>query len=57
MKDLLKKLVQADTTADKGEIKAAELIKEDLEKSSVDCKIDIWDENRANIFCSCQIER
>ena len=48
MKDLLKKLVQADTTADKGEIKAAELIKEDLEKSSVDCEIDIWDQNRAN---------
>ena len=50
MKDLLKKLVQADTTVDKGEIKAAELIKEDLEKSSVACEIDIWDENRANVF-------
>ena len=42
MKDLLKKLVQADTTADKGEIKGAELIKEDLEKPSVACGIDIW---------------
>jgi len=50
MKDLLKKLVQADTTADKGEIRAAELIKDGLGKASVDCEIDIWDQNRANVF-------
>lgn len=50
MKDLLKKLVQADTTADKGEIEAAELIKAYLEKSSIGCEIDVWDGNRANVF-------
>ncbi|HPS54773.1 MAG TPA: M20 family metallopeptidase [Sedimentisphaerales bacterium] len=48
MKDLLKKLIQADTTLSKGEIKAAQLIKEELQKVSVPCEVDTWDENRAN---------
>jgi len=48
MKKLLKKLIQAETTAQKGELAAAEIISDELGRSGVDCRIDSWGQNRAN---------
>ncbi len=49
MKKLLSKLVQAQTTADKGELAAAEIISAELGRSGIDSRIDNWDGTRANI--------
>jgi succinyl-diaminopimelate desuccinylase len=49
MKELLKSLIQADTTAEKGEIKAAEVISAEFSQSGIDSQIDTWNQNRANI--------
>jgi len=50
MKALLQKLIQAESTASAGEIGAAQVVAEQLRRCGVDCIIDKWDENRANIF-------
>ena len=49
MKELLKKLVEAETTAEKGELAAAELISAEFRRSGIDSGIDSWDHTRANI--------
>jgi succinyl-diaminopimelate desuccinylase len=49
MKKLLSKLIQAQTTADKGELAAAEIISVELDRSGIDSRIDNWDRTRANI--------
>jgi len=49
MKNLLKKLIQAETTAPKGELAAAEVISDELARSGIDSVVDNWDSNRANI--------
>jgi succinyl-diaminopimelate desuccinylase len=49
MKELLRKLVQAETTAEKGELAAAEIISDELGRSGIDCRIDSWGQNRANL--------
>jgi len=49
MKELLKNLIQAETTAEKGEISAAEVISVEFRRSGIDSRIDNWDKNRANI--------
>lgn len=49
MKKLLKKLIQAETTAQKGELAAAEIISDELARSGIDCRIDSWSHNRANL--------
>ncbi len=49
MKKLLSKLIQAQTTADKGELAAAEIISAELGRSGIDSRIDNWDRTRANI--------
>jgi len=49
MKNLLKKLIQAETTADKGELTAAEIISDELSRFGIESKIDNWDKTRANI--------
>src|SRR3972149_2565934 len=49
MEKLLKKLIQAETTPEKGELAAAEIIAVELDRSGVDYRIDNWDANRANI--------
>jgi len=49
MKDLLKSLIQADTTADKGELAAAEILREHLKKHGISAELTCWDESRANI--------
>jgi len=49
MKELLKKLVQAQSTAEKGELAAAEVISDEFARSGITCRIDNWGENRANL--------
>ena len=49
MKELLKKLIQAETTDEKGELAAAEVIYAELRRSGIDSSIDSWDQARANI--------
>jgi len=49
MKNLLSKLIQAQTTADKGELAAAEIIASELKRFGIDSRIDSWDKTRANI--------
>jgi succinyl-diaminopimelate desuccinylase len=49
MKELLKKLVQAESTAQKGELAAAGVIADEFARSKIDCRIDSWDQNRANV--------
>ncbi|MBN2456683.1 MAG: M20 family metallopeptidase [Sedimentisphaerales bacterium] len=46
---LLRKLIQARTTVETGELAAAKLISDELSKSGVDSQIDCWDKKRANI--------
>ena len=50
MKELLKKLIQAETTTEKGEIAAAEIISAELSRLGIDSRIDNWDQTRANII-------
>ena len=49
MKELLRKLIQAETMAEKGELAAAEIISDELDRSGIDCRIDSWGLNRANL--------
>lgn len=49
MKGLLRKLIQAETMAEKGELAAAEIISDELARSRIDCQIDSWGLNRANL--------
>jgi len=46
----LKKLIQAETTAEKGELAAAEVICDEFNRSDIYSKIDCWDQTRANII-------
>ena len=50
MKKLLRRLIGAETTAQKGELAAAEIISAELGRSGIDCRIDSWDGTRANII-------
>ncbi|MEE9370441.1 MAG: M20 family metallopeptidase [Sedimentisphaerales bacterium] len=50
MKTFLRRLVEADTTAGKGELAAAEIISAELSQSGIDSTIDSWDSNRANLI-------
>ena len=52
MKELLRNLIQAETTAEKGELTAAEVISAELRRSGIDSRIDCWDETRANIVAN-----
>jgi succinyl-diaminopimelate desuccinylase len=54
MKELLKKLVQAESTVEKGELAAAEIISDHFARSGIDSAVTTWDQNRANI--TAQIE-
>jgi succinyl-diaminopimelate desuccinylase len=49
MEGLLKKLIQVETTAEKGELAAADIISDELGLAGIDCQIDIWGKNRANL--------
>jgi succinyl-diaminopimelate desuccinylase len=50
MKELLKKLIQADSTLQKGELAAAEVILDEFRSRGVESRIDSWQQNRANII-------
>lgn len=50
MKKLLRKLIGAETTAQKGELAVAEIISEELGQAGIKSRIDSWDRNRANII-------
>lgn len=54
MKELLKKLVQAETTVEKGELAAAEVLCAEFGLSGIDSQIDSWGNNRANITAHVQ---
>jgi succinyl-diaminopimelate desuccinylase len=49
MKELLKKLIQAKPTADKGELAAANVLADFLSPHGIDCRIDKWAGSRANL--------
>ena len=49
MKKLLKQLIQAKSTADKGELAAAKVIAAELKRFGIESRIDNWDKTRANI--------
>lgn len=48
MKELLKKLICAETTTETGELAAAEILSEELGRLGIEGRIDSWDGNRAN---------
>lgn len=50
MKGLLRKLIEAETTAEKGELSAAEIISEELTRSGITSAIAKWGRNRANLI-------
>jgi succinyl-diaminopimelate desuccinylase len=50
MKNMLKKLIQAQTTADKGELAAARIISDELSRFGIESRIENWDNTRANII-------
>lgn len=49
MKELLKKLINAESTPEKGELASAEVLAEEFGKSGINCRIETWEKNRANI--------
>jgi len=49
MKQLLKKLIQAEPTGDKGELAAAQVLAEYLSGCGIDCRVDKWQGSRANL--------
>jgi succinyl-diaminopimelate desuccinylase len=50
METLLKELIQAESTAEKGELAAAEVIRSRFRRSGIDSRIDSWDLRRANVI-------
>jgi succinyl-diaminopimelate desuccinylase len=50
MKELLKKLIQAETTAEKGELAAAKVISDEFSRSGIEARIDNWDQTRASVI-------
>lgn len=57
MKDLLRQLIQADSTETKGEIQAAEVIATYFHRRGIDCRVDQWDGNRANVVAHVKTAR
>ena len=49
MKDLLQKLVRAESTPEKGELACARIISAEFDPLRAQVKVDIWDNNRANV--------
>ena len=50
MKELLRKLIQAESTPEKGELAVAEIILQELGRSGIDAQIDSWGQDRANLI-------
>lgn len=55
--ELLRKLIQAESTARKGELAAAEIISDELGRSGIDCQIDSWGQKRANLAAKIESAR
>lgn len=49
MKEFLKKLIQADSGPDAGELNASHVIQKAFEGYGIECHTDVWDGNRANV--------
>jgi succinyl-diaminopimelate desuccinylase len=49
MKELLKKLIQAKSTSDVGEIDCANVLADFFLAAGIEPKVDVWDSNRANL--------
>jgi succinyl-diaminopimelate desuccinylase len=50
MKDLLQELVQADSTLEQGEAAVAEVLARRFRRYGVECRVEQWDGNRANVL-------
>lgn len=50
VKRLLKRLIQVQSTAEEGELAVAEIISQEFGRSGIDCQIDSWGRNRANLI-------
>ena len=50
MKEFLRRLIQAETTTQKGELAAAQIIAAELNRSGIESRIETWDQTRANII-------
>ena len=57
MKDLLKRLIQAESTAGTGEAAAADVIARRFHEHGIDSRIDLWDGNRANLVVHIKTAR
>jgi succinyl-diaminopimelate desuccinylase len=57
MKDLLKELIRADSTAGRGELAVAQVIEAEFRKHGVDCHIDRWGKKRANVVAHVKSSR
>ncbi len=57
MKDVLKQLIQADSTTARGEAAAADVIARRFHEHGIDCRIDQWDGGRSNVIAHVQTAR
>jgi succinyl-diaminopimelate desuccinylase len=57
MKDLLKQLIRAESTAARGESAAAEVIARRFRAHGIDCRLDRWDGNRSNLVAHVRTAR
>jgi succinyl-diaminopimelate desuccinylase len=54
MIELLKKLIRAEPTAQKGELQAAQILAEQFKRAGIAAEVDRWDDRRAN--CIAQVK-
>jgi len=57
MKEFLRRLIQAETTTQKGELAAAQIIAAELNRSGIESRIETWDQTRANIIARVRSAR
>ncbi len=57
MKELLKKLIQAKSTPDAGEIDCANVMADFFLAAGIEPKVDVWDGNRANLTAQLESSR
>jgi len=57
MKDLLKQLIRAESTAAQGESAAAEVIARHFQDHGIDCRVDRWDGGRSNVIAHVKTAR
>lgn len=57
MKEFLRRLIQAETTPQKGELAAAQIIAAELNRSGMESRVETWDQTRANIIARVRSAR